>query len=90
MRFVHTLLFACPDCAGPIVISLLSDTGNLEDVDSDYILLQCTQCKECFSLPALGARRHYVEEWESQNGAASNFVTATHQLALFENQADSE
>jgi hypothetical protein len=82
------LLFACPDCRIPIVTSVLSGTGNLEDVDADYFLLQCGHCKGSFHLPAFSAMRHYVEEWDLQNGASAKLLSATYQLALFEKPDD--
>jgi len=90
LRFAHMLLFACPDCRTPIVAGLLSGTGNLEDIDADYFLLQCGHCQESFHLPALSAKRHYVEEWEwdSQNGVSARLLSATSQLALFEKHDD--
>ena len=90
LRFAHTLLFACPDCCSPIVAGLLTVTRNLEDVDGHYFLLQCHQCKGAFSLPAFSAKRHYVEEWDSQLNASANLQTTICQLALFGDQADSE
>lgn len=90
VRFAHMLLFACPDCYSPIVASLLTATRNLEDVDDHYFLLQCDQCHGAFSLPAFTAKRHYAEEWDSQVNSSAKLPTATCQLVLFDDQADSE
>jgi hypothetical protein len=62
-RFVHTLLFACPECDLPLAITRLTDERNLERVDGQMRQVQCTFCGNNFTASSVNARKHYVEEW---------------------------
>jgi hypothetical protein len=63
MRYVHILLFACPDCRLPVSISRVSNERNLETVDAERLRITCTYCQESSDVTAATAKRHYVEEW---------------------------
>jgi hypothetical protein len=62
-RFVHTLLFACPDCNLPVAISRVSNAKNLETVDAERPQIKCSYCDKLSDVIAVTAKRHYVEEW---------------------------
>ncbi len=62
-RFVHTLLFACPECNLPVAISRVSNEKNLEGVDAEQLQLRCSYCEKVSDATAVTAKRHYVEEW---------------------------
>jgi hypothetical protein len=63
MRYVHTLLFACPDCNLPVAISRISKEKNLETVDAERLHITCSYCEKSSAVNAVEAKRHYVEEW---------------------------
>jgi transcription elongation factor Elf1 len=68
-RYVHTLLFACPDCNLPIVIGRLSVDKNGEN--NEALLIKCSYCGKSFKVPSQHARRRYVEEWPDAVAASS-------------------
>jgi hypothetical protein len=63
VRYVHILLFACPDCNLPISISRFSNEKNLETVDAEQLDITCSYCEKSSNVTAVTAKRHYVEEW---------------------------
>jgi hypothetical protein len=62
-RYVHVLLFACPNCEGPIAISRVSDQRNLELIDEARLMLRCVHCEKACEAIAVTAKRHYVDDW---------------------------
>lgn len=62
-RFVHTLLFACPECNLPVAISRISKEKNLEGVDAEKLHIRCSYCEKVSDITAVTAKKHYVEEW---------------------------
>lgn len=68
-RYVHTLLFACPECNLPIVIGRLSTDKNGEK--NEALLIRCSYCSKSFKVPSQHARRRYVEEWPDAVTASS-------------------
>jgi RNase P subunit RPR2 len=66
MQFAHSFLFVCPNCKFPIVIGCLSAERNLEGTDAAHFAMTCASCRHSFNLPALSAKKHYVEEWPHQ------------------------
>jgi aspartate carbamoyltransferase regulatory subunit len=62
-RFVHTLLFACPECNLPVAISRISKEKNFEGVDAENLRIRCSYCEKVSDTTAVMARKHYVEEW---------------------------
>jgi hypothetical protein len=62
-RYVHTLLFDCAQCKMPIAISLISEQGNLEDIDAETLHIKCKNCEKSAQVVAVTAKRHYVDEW---------------------------
>lgn len=62
-RYVHTLLFQCPDCDSPIAISCIHEGRNLEDTDSKSIRIFCTSCYNSSTVIGLMAKKHYIEDW---------------------------
>jgi aspartate carbamoyltransferase regulatory subunit len=63
VRYVHILLFACPDCSLPISISRVSNEKNFETVDTEHLHITCSYCEKSSDVTALAAKRHYVDEW---------------------------
>lgn len=63
VRYVHVLLFVCPDCNLPVSISRVSNEKNLETVDAEHFRMACGYCEKSSELTAVEAKRHYVEEW---------------------------
>ena len=62
-RFVHVLLFVCPDCNLPVAISRVSSEKNLETVDAERLHIACSYCEKSSDVTVVTAKRHYVEEW---------------------------
>ncbi|MGB7729347.1 MAG: hypothetical protein WBL50_15050 [Candidatus Acidiferrum sp.] len=62
-RFVHTLLFVCPECNLPVAISRVSEEKNFEGVDAEQLQLRCSYCEKVSDTTAVTAKRHYVVEW---------------------------
>jgi hypothetical protein len=62
-QFVHTLLFACPDCKLPVAVSHLSNARTLEPVDAQTITIACAYCKSSHDVLAATARKHFVDTW---------------------------
>jgi hypothetical protein len=62
-RFVHVLLFICPDCNLPVAISRVSSERNFETVDGEQLHITCSYCDKSSYVTAVMAKRHYVEEW---------------------------
>jgi aspartate carbamoyltransferase regulatory subunit len=63
MRYVHTLLFSCPDCNLPVAITRVTNERNLEQVDAQKLEIHCSYCERGFGALSADARKHYVEEW---------------------------
>ena len=66
MQYAHSLLFVCTNCKSPIVVGCLSAQKTLESVDELNFAATCAYCKYSFNLPAVTAKKHYVEEWPHQ------------------------
>jgi len=66
IQYAHSLLFACPNCKSPIVIGSLSEQKNLENIDAVDFAATCAYCRHSFNIPAIHAKKHYVEEWPYQ------------------------
>ena len=62
-RFVHTLLFVCPECSSPVAISRVTQGRDLEIVDEERLRIKCSLCTTSFDVIAVTAKRHYLEEW---------------------------
>jgi hypothetical protein len=62
-RFVHTLLFACPECNLPVAISRVSKEKNFEGVDAENLRIRCSYCETVSDTTAVTAKKHYVEDW---------------------------
>jgi hypothetical protein len=45
VRYVHLLLFACPDCNLPVSISRVSNEKDLETVDAEHLRITCSYCE---------------------------------------------
>lgn len=61
-RYVHTLLFSCPQCKLPIAVSDVREEGNVEAIEG-LLTLRCSQCGEFSSILAATAKQHWVDEW---------------------------
>ena len=46
-RFVHTLLFACPECNLPVAVSRISKEKNLEGVDAEQLHIRKESSQSC-------------------------------------------
>ncbi len=62
-RYVHILLFVCPDCDHPIAISHVSEKRNFEDIDAESLRIFCSYCYNFSNLSAVTAKKRYVEDW---------------------------
>jgi hypothetical protein len=62
-RYIHVLLFVCPDCNLPISISRVSNEKNLETVDAERLHITCSYCDRSSDVTSVTAKRHYVEDW---------------------------
>ncbi|MGC2767582.1 MAG: hypothetical protein WB607_18890, partial [Candidatus Acidiferrum sp.] len=62
-RYIHILLFVCPDCNLPVSISRVSNEKNLETVDAERLHITCSYCDRSSDVTAVTAKRHYVEDW---------------------------
>jgi hypothetical protein len=62
-KYVHTLLFQCPDCDLPIAISRVTEARNLEEIDAEPLRIFCTSCYNPSNVIAIMAKKHYVENW---------------------------
>jgi len=62
-RYVHILLFVCPDCDHPIAISHISEKRNFEDIDAESLRIFCSYCYNFSNVTAVTAKKHYVEDW---------------------------
>ena len=66
-RYVHTLLFSCPNCKLPIAIARISQDGNLEPVDDERHKIMCLYCKNSAVTIAAKAKMHWVDAWPFEN-----------------------
>ena len=64
--YVHTLLFLCPACNQPIATSLVREEANPEGVDAQMVFLDCEHCDTCSEVPAVTAKRRWVQEWNDE------------------------
>ena len=62
-RYVHVLLFVCPECNLPVAISRVSAEKNLESVDAERLHITCSYCDKSLNVSIATAKKHYVEEW---------------------------
>jgi hypothetical protein len=63
VRYVHVLLFVCPECNLPVAISRVSNDKNLEGVDAERLNITCSHCKASSTTTTVTAKRHWVDEW---------------------------
>jgi transcription elongation factor Elf1 len=64
-RYVHTLLFSCPHCKLPVVVSHIREEGNIEAIEGS-LTLRCSQCGQSSDVLAATAKRHWVDDWPHQ------------------------
>jgi uncharacterized protein YlaI len=62
-RFVHTLLFVCPECGSPVAISRVTQGKDLELVDAERLQIKCSFCDKSSDAIGVAAKRHYLDEW---------------------------
>jgi hypothetical protein len=79
IRFVHTLLFACPDCNLPVAINRVTEERSLETVDAERLCITCSYCEKSSDVIAVTAKRHYMEEWTYEAPASILACTIAHQ-----------
>jgi hypothetical protein len=61
--YVHSLLFRCGQCKGPLFIAVTSTECNLEGIDADSFDVEC-KCGWLKTLLGLEAVSHHVTLWE--------------------------
>jgi len=71
--YVHVLLFECQDCGCPVPSALTSEHRNVEDADTRALRLNCS-CGWSGQLSGTDARRHWVEQWHSDEPSATSGV----------------
>jgi hypothetical protein len=67
MRYVHTLLFSCPNCKLPIAAARISKDESLEPVDGERQKLICLYCEESADIIATDVKMHWVDKWPFEN-----------------------
>jgi hypothetical protein len=78
-RFVHVLLFACPQCAKPMASTQAVMERNLEKVDENSYRCEC-RCGWSGVMSGLSARKHWVEPWDEgiEDTAQGGYGSARH------------
>ena len=66
-RYVHTLLFSCPNCKLPMAVVRLSTDESLEPVDGERQKFICLFCEKSANVIAAKAKMHLVDKWPFQN-----------------------
>ena len=61
-KFLHLLVFRCPQCGNPMSAWTLSEMQSLETVDASAFDLKC-ECGWSENWLGLKARRHWAEPW---------------------------
>ena len=64
-RYVHTLLFSCPNCKLPVAVTHIREQGNIEALQG-YVTVRCSHCSHRSDVLAATAKRHWVEDWPYQ------------------------
>jgi hypothetical protein len=67
VKYVHTLLFACPQCKLPVAVTRISEKRNLEAVATETVSMQCSFCAAVFETVGANAKIHFVDEWTYKN-----------------------
>jgi len=67
MRYVHMLLFSCPNCKLPMAVARISKDQSLEPVDGERQKLICLFCEESADIIAADAKTHWVDKWPFEN-----------------------
>jgi hypothetical protein len=62
-RFVHVLLFECPQCGCPVPCAITSDKSNPEEVDARGVSLKCN-CRWSGTALGVSAKRRLVVDWQ--------------------------
>jgi hypothetical protein len=62
-RFVHVLLFSCPNCERPIAATQMAVERNLEEVDESSFAWKGL-CGGGGNIEGLKAHKHWVEPWQ--------------------------
>ena len=62
-RYVHILLFMCPECNLPVAISRVSNEKTLEVIDAECLRITCSYCEAVSDVIAVTAKKHFVEDW---------------------------
>jgi len=70
-RYVHTLLFICPECAASVSISEVRPEKNPENVDAKTHRMLCGHCNEIHEVLGVMAKAHWVNEWSAARSAAA-------------------
>lgn len=62
-QYAHSLLFVCPNCKLPILVSGIGEDQDPKNLDAQYFAATCSYCRQSFNIPGADAKKHYVDEW---------------------------
>lgn len=71
IRYVHTLVFLCPQCAEPVAVAEVRAEQNLENADATMYRARCVHCDHEFDILGVMAKVHWVNEWPAARIAAA-------------------
>ena len=71
LRYVHTLVFACPACSLPISVCRVSDSETLDAIGSTPLRTRCGYCDKIGHVSIGAAKQHYVDEWPRARSAGA-------------------
>ena len=77
MRFIHMLLFECPECNCPVATAQITD-HQLEAVDGMIFQLRCDHCVQSFQVLGHTKKRHFIF-----NSDTRGFNSETHYANLY-------
>jgi hypothetical protein len=64
-QYAHVMLFACPHCARPLVVTCISSNKSLELAEAAWFSPTC-HCGWTGDLAGITATRHWVEPWHGK------------------------
>jgi hypothetical protein len=73
--FVHVFLFQCENCGAPVATANGSGARNLEQMDARYFAITCESCGWSGKSLGTGAKRHWVDYWDSQDGSGGSRIS---------------
>jgi RNase P subunit RPR2 len=64
MQYLHTLIFACPNCYQPVAFTQISPHKRLEDLAAEILTIQCLKCGAVSKVQGSTATHGYVGPWK--------------------------